>query len=186
MQLPATNNIVWAGEFESKERASKQLTVIVPAVLLLILFLLYFNFGSVRDTLIVASTIPYAFIGGFISLWITQIIFGISAGIGFIILFGVNTINGIILITAMRENMAKMDLKEAISSAGHSRIRPIVMIALMGSMGLFPAALSTGMGSEIQKPLAIMIVDGLLICLILSLTVLPQVFYLAYRKKEET
>ncbi|PKQ65961.1 efflux RND transporter permease subunit [Raineya orbicola] len=184
VQLPKSNKLVWAGEFESKERASKQLAVIVPAVLLLILFLLYFNFGTIKDTLIAASTIPYAFIGGFISLWVTQTIFGISAGIGFIILFGVNTINSIILIAVMKENMRKMTLHEAISNGVHSRIRPIVMIALMGSMGLLPAALSTGMGSEIQKPLAIMIVGGLLICMILSLTVLPQVFYWAYRKTE--
>ncbi|MDP3200399.1 MAG: CusA/CzcA family heavy metal efflux RND transporter [Algoriphagus sp.] len=184
VKLPKANKMIWAGEFESKERASKQLAVIVPAVLLLILFLLYFNFGTVKDTLIAASTIPYAFIGGFISLWATQTIFGISAGIGFIILFGVNTINGIILIAVMKENMRRMSLHEAISNGVHSRIRPIVMIALMGSMGLLPAALSTGMGSEIQKPLAIMIVGGLLICMILSLTVLPQVFYLAYRKTE--
>lgn len=185
VQLPAKNKMVWAGEFESKERASKQLMVIVPAVLLLILFLLYFNFGTVKDTLIAASTIPYAFIGGFISLWATQTIFGISAGIGFIILFGVNTINSIILIAVMKENMQKMKLRDAIRNGVHSRIRPIVMIALMGSMGLFPAALSTGMGSEIQKPLAIMIVGGLLICMILSLTVLPQVFYLAYRNSDK-
>lgn len=184
VNIPARNEIVWAGEFESKERASKQLALIVPAVLLLILFLLYFNFGTVKDTLIAASTIPYAFVGGFISLWVTQTIFGISAGIGFIILFGVNTINSIILIAVMKENMRKMNLREAISSGVHSRIRPIVMIALMGSTGLLPAALSTGMGSEIQKPLAIMIVGGLLICMILSLTVLPQVFYWAYKKSD--
>ncbi|MCK9450634.1 MAG: CusA/CzcA family heavy metal efflux RND transporter [Bacteroidales bacterium] len=184
VSLPPTNKMVWAGEFESKERAGKQLALIVPAVLLLILFLLYFNFGNLKDTLIAASTIPYAFIGGFISLWVTQTIFGISAGIGFIILFGVNTINSIILIAVMKENMRKMPLHEAISYGVRTRIRPIVMIALMGSMGLFPAALSTGMGSEIQKPLAIMIVGGLIICMILALTVLPQVFYLAYRKTE--
>lgn len=184
VHLPKANKMVWAGEFESKERASRQLAVIVPAVLLLILFLLYFNFGTVKDTLIAASTIPFAFIGGFLSLWITQTIFGISAGIGFIILFGVNTINSIILIAVMKENMQKMGLREAISNGVYSRIRPIVMIALMGSMGLLPAALSSGMGSEIQKPLAIMIVGGLLICMILSLTVLPQIFYWAYRKKE--
>src|SRR5690554_3255922 len=182
VSLPAKNKIVWAGEFESKERASKQLMVIVPAVLLLILFLLYFNFGTVKDTLIAASTIPYAFIGGFISLWATQTIFGISAGIGFIILFGVNTINSIILIAVMKENMQKMNLKEAISNGVYDRIRPIVMIALMGSLGLLPAALSSGMGSEIQRPLAIMIVGGLLICMILSLTVLPQIFHWAYHK----
>lgn len=181
--LPTRYRIEWAGEFESKERATKQLTVIVPAVLLLILFLLYFNFNSTRDTLIAASTIPYAFIGGFISLWVTGTIFGISAGIGFIILFGVNTINSIILIAVMKENLRKMKLAEAVSKGVYDRIRPVVMIALMGSLGLLPAALSTGMGSEIQKPLAIMIVGGLLICMVLSLTVLPQVFYWAYRKK---
>ncbi len=183
VNLPKANKMVWAGEFESKERATGQLAVIVPAILILILFLLYFNFGNLKDTVIAASTIPFAFIGGFLSLWITNTIFGISAGIGFIILFGVNTINSIILIAVMRQNLRKMPLAEAISSGVYSRIRPIVMIALMGSMGLLPAALSTGMGSEIQKPLAIMIVGGLIICMLLSLTVLPQVFYWAYRKK---
>lgn len=181
VKLPPDHKIVWAGEFESKERATKQLAVIVPAVLILILCLLYFNFGTLKDTLIAASTIPYAFVGGFISLWITGTIFGISAGIGFIILFGVNTINSIILIAVMKENMHTMSLREAVSQGVYSRIRPIVMIALMGSMGLLPAALSTGMGSEIQKPLAIMIVGGLLICMVLSLTVLPQIFYRAYK-----
>ena len=184
VHLPGKHKMVWAGEFESKERATAQLAVIVPAVLLLILFLLYFNFGTIKDTLIAASTIPYAFIGGFVSLWLTGTVFGISAGIGFIILFGVNTINSIILIAVMKDNLRKMSLKEAIDQGVHSRIRPIVMIALMGSLGLLPAALSTGMGSEIQKPLAIMIVGGLLICMILSLTVLPQVFYGAYKGKK--
>ncbi|WP_447637218.1 efflux RND transporter permease subunit [Flavobacterium microcysteis] len=186
VKLPKENTMKWAGEFESKERASKQLAIIVPVVLLFILFLLYFNFGNMKDTLIATSTIPYAFAGGFLSLWMTGTIFGISAGIGFIILFGVNTINGIILIAVMKDNLrAKMPLKKAISEGVYSRIRPIVMIALMGSMGLLPAALSSGMGSEIQKPLAIMIVGGLLYCMIFSLTVLPQVFYIAYRRKHE-
>ncbi|WP_296147814.1 CusA/CzcA family heavy metal efflux RND transporter [uncultured Flavobacterium sp.] len=186
VKLPKENTMKWAGEFESKERASKQLAIIVPVVLLFILFLLYFNFGNIKDTLIATSTIPYAFAGGFLSLWMTGTIFGISAGIGFIILFGVNTINGIILIAVMKENLrAKMLLKDAIAEGVYSRIRPIVMIALMGSMGLLPAALSSGMGSEIQKPLAIMIVGGLIFCMIFSLTVLPQIFYLAYRKKHD-
>lgn len=184
VQIPGKNKMEWAGEFESKERATRQLAIIVPAVLILILFLLYFNFGTLKDTLIAASTIPYAFIGGFCSLWVTGTIFGISAGIGFIILFGVNTINSIILIAVIRENIRrKMTLHQAISKGIYERIRPIVMIALMGSMGLLPAALSTGMGSEIQKPLAIMIVGGLLVCMVLSFTVLPQVIYFAYRDR---
>jgi cobalt-zinc-cadmium resistance protein CzcA len=183
VKLPKENYMEWAGEFESKERATKQLMTVIPISLILILVLLYSNFGKVKDTAIAAITIPFAFIGGFISLWITSTIFGISAGIGLIILFGVNTINGIILIAVMKEYINQYPIKEGISLAVKSRIRSIVMIALMGSMGLLPAAMSTGMGSEIQKPLAIMIVGGLLICLILSFTVLPVVFYLAYRKK---
>lgn len=184
VKLPKQNTMKWAGEFESKERASNQLAMIVPVVLIFIMFLLYFNFGNLKDTLLALSTMPYAFIGGFISLWATGTIFGISAGIGFIILFGVSAIDGIVLIGVMKENLKSgMPLKQAISEGVHSRIRPVVMIALMGSLGLLPAALSTGMGSEIQKPLAIMIVGGIVICMILSLTVLPQVFYYAYRKK---
>src|SRR5690606_9076371 len=144
--IPEENKVVWAGEFESKERATAQLAVIVPAVLLLILFLLYFNFGTIKDTLIASSTIPFAFIGGFISLWLTGTVFGISAGIGFIILFGVNTINSIILIAVMKDNLRKMNLEDAVSKGVYDRIRPIVMIALMGSLGLLPASLSSGMG----------------------------------------
>lgn len=181
--LPPALKMEWAGEFESKERATAQLAMIVPVCLLLILFLLYLNFGTVRDTLIAASTIPYAFIGGMLSLWATGTIFGISAGIGFIILFGVNTINSIILIAVMRDNLRRrLPLGEAIRIGVHSRIRPIVMIALMGSLGLLPAALSSGMGSEIQKPLAIMITGGLPVCMVLSLTVLPLMFRFAYRR----
>ena len=183
VSLPKENYMEWAGEFESKERATHQLMTVIPISLVLILLLLYSNFGNVKDTAIAAITIPFAFIGGFLSLWITGTIFGISAGIGLIILFGVNTINAIILIAVMKEYLKKNPLKKAISLGVSSRIRSVVMIALMGSMGLLPAALSTSMGSEIQKPLAIMIVGGLLICLVLSFTILPVVFYYAYRKK---
>ncbi len=157
---------------------------VVPISLILILLLLYANFGNVKDTLISSLTLAFAFIGGFISLWVTGTTFGISAGIGFIILFGVATIDGIVLIGVMKENLVhKMSLKPAIYEAVKSRIRPILMIALMGAMGLLPAALSNGMGSEIQKPLAIMIVGGLIMCMILSFSILPIVFYYAYRKE---
>ncbi|GAA5022009.1 cation transporter [Marivirga lumbricoides] len=184
VELPSSSKMEWAGEFESKERATKQLATIVPVSLLLIMFLLWMNFeGNMKDTLVSFMVLPFAFIGGYLSLWITGTTFGISAGIGFIILFGVATIDGIVLIGNIRQNLNdRIPLKEAISKAVYSRIRPILMIAFMGAMGLLPAALSNGMGSEIQKPLAIMIVGGLLICMILSLTVLPQVYYLAYRK----
>jgi cobalt-zinc-cadmium resistance protein CzcA len=175
--------IVWAGEFESQQRATQRLSIVVPAVLLLLLFLFYMNFGTVKDTLIAASAIPYAFIGGFISLWISGIPFGISAGIGFVILFGIVATNSILLTSTMKMLLQQSRSVEfAIQEAVRIRMRALIMITLMGSVGLLPAALSTGMGSEIQKPLAIMIVGGILICLILSITVLPQVFYWGYRK----
>lgn len=183
VQLKNENKMEWAGEFESQQRATSRLMIIVPAVLLLILFLLYLNFGTVKDTLIAASAMPYAFVGGFLSLWLTGTIFGISAGIGFIILFGITAIDSILLIALMKNKMQQThNLRLAIDAAVSSRIRPVLMIALMGSMGLLPAALSSGMGSEIQKPLAIMIVGGIIVCMVLSFTVLPQVFYFAYRR----
>lgn len=186
VKLPKSYKVVWAGEFESKERATKQLMQVVPVSLLLILLLLYANFGNLKDTLISSLTLAFAFIGGFVSLWVTGTTFGISAGIGFIILFGVATIDGIVLIGVMKENLLnKMGLIPAIYEAVKSRIRPILMIALMGAMGLLPAALSNGMGSEIQKPLAIMIVGGLIICMILSFSILPIVFYYAYKKENK-
>ena len=183
IQLNKENKMVWAGEFESQQRATKRLMVIIPTVVLIIMFLLYLNFGTVKDTLIATSAMPYAFIGGFISLWTTGTVFGISTGIGFIILFGITAINSILLIALMKTNLQQTrNLRLAIETAIHSRVRPVLMIALMGSMGLLPAALSHGMGSEIQKPLAIMIVGGIIICMLLSFTVLPQVFYFAYRR----
>lgn len=183
--IPKSTKIEWAGEFESQQRATKRLTLIVPAVLILILVLLYMHFNSVKDTLLAASAMPYAFIGGFLSLWVTQTNFGISAGIGFIILFGIVSIDSILLISLMKNEFHSCrNIDVAIDRAVSQRIRPVLMIALMGSMGLLPAAISTGMGSEIQKPLAIMIVGGIIICMILSFTVLPQVFYYAYRNEK--
>lgn len=186
VNLPKGNYMEWAGEFESKERAGKQLAFVLPISLVLILLLLYFNFGDIKNTAVASVTLLFAFVGGFISLWVTGTIFGISAGIGFIILFGVATIDGIVLLGVIEDNRkAGMQLVVAITEGVKSRIRPVVMIALMGSMGLLPAALSTGMGSEIQKPLAIMIVGGLIFCLLLSFSILPIVYYFAHRKTEK-
>jgi len=186
VMLPIGSKMEWAGEFESQQRATQRLSIVVPAVLLLLLFLFYMNFGTVKDTLIAASAFPYAFIGGFISLWISGIPFGISAGIGFVILFGIIATNSILLTSTMKTLLQQSrDIEFAINEAVRIRLRALLMITLMGSVGLLPAAVSTGMGSEIQKPLAIMIVGGILICMILSFTVLPQVFYYAYRKKGE-
>lgn len=186
LQLPNSYKLEWAGEFESQQRATARLFKVVPISLLLITFLLYIYFNNLKDTAIALITVPFAFVAGFMSLLISNTLFGISAGIGFIILFGVSTIDGIILISIMKDNYAKgKSLKEAIAQGIFDRIRPILMISLMGSLGLLPAALSKGMGSEIQKPLAIVIVGGLIITMFFSLLVLPHIFYFAYRKKDQ-
>lgn len=183
VKLEAKNRMVWAGEFESQQRATRNLMVIIPAVLALILFLLYLHFSTVKDTLIASCAMLFAFVGGFISLWVTGTVFGISAGIGFIILLGIVSIDSILLITLMKEYFLQTrNIGLSIGKAVRRRIRPVLMIALMGSFGLLPAALSNGMGAEVQKSFAIMIVGGIPVCMILSFTVLPQIFYLAYRK----
>lgn len=186
LKLPNSYKLEWAGEFESQQRATDRLFKIVPLSLLLITFLLYIYFNNMKDTIISLMTLPFAFVGGYLSLLITNTLFGISAGIGFIILFGVGTIDGIILITVMKDYFERgKRLKDAIAQGIYDRTRPILMIALMGSLGLLPAATSKGMGSEIQKPLAIVIVGGLLIGMVFSLFILPHVFYFAYRKKDK-
>ena len=182
--LNSENKMEWAGEFESQQRATNRLKLIIPVVIFLVLFLLYMNFGNVKDTLIAASTIPYGFIAGFLSLWITGTIFGISAGIGFIILFGITAVNSILLTALIKRTLAKTrNLEYSINDSVKKLVRPIIMVALMGAVGLLPASLSSGMGSEVQKPFAIMIVGGMMFCMLLSFTVLPQVFYYAYRKE---
>jgi cobalt-zinc-cadmium resistance protein CzcA len=142
------------------------------------------NFGTVKDTLIATAAFPIAFVGGFLSIWRTGTTFGISAGIGFCVLFGIEATNSILLVGVIKDNLRTIrNLKEAINVAVVSRVRPMIMIALLGSMGLLPAALSSGMGSEVQKPVAIIIVGGMLISVILSIAVLPQIYYFAYKKK---
>ncbi|TCO09191.1 efflux RND transporter permease subunit [Natronoflexus pectinivorans] len=182
LNLPRGYTIEWAGEFENKERATRRLAEIIPIALLLIFFLLFMNFGNIRDTLIALSCIPFAYMGGMVALLSTGTVFGISAGVGFIILFGVGVLDGSILISVIKNNLQKrMTLHDAIHNGVYSRIRPVVMLALMGALGLLPAALSTGMGSEIQKPIAIMSVIGMMISMVFTLLILPLIFHYAYK-----
>ena len=183
VELPKGNKMVWAGEFESQQRAIKRLMVIVPSALLLSLFVLYLTFGTIRDCLVVVSSMPYAFIGGFLAIMFSGTTFGISVGVGFIIMFGIESIDNIVLVTGMKRMLHQTrDLKLAIDEGVRQRLRPVLMTSLISAFGLLPAALSTGIGSEVQRPLATVIVGGQLICMILSFTVTPQVFYFLYRK----
>ena len=172
----------WNGEFENQIRASNTLARVVPICLLVIFLILYTTFGNAKDAVLVLMNVPFALIGGILALHITRINFSISAGIGFIALFGVCIQNGVILISVFRKNLQDgLQLDDAILSGVISRVRPVVMTALMAAIGLMPAAVSTGIGSETQKPLAIVVIGGLVTSTVLTLLILPVIYAIVYR-----
>jgi cobalt-zinc-cadmium resistance protein CzcA len=188
VKLPKGYTIVWTGEFENQVRASGTLSQVVPISILAIFVLLFILFGNAKDAGLVLLNVPFALIGGILALHVTGMNFGISAGVGFIALFGICVQNGVILISVFKNNQKeKMPLKDSIIDGVKSRIRPVVMTALMAAIGLLPAAMSTGIGSESQKPLAIVIIGGLITATILTLLIFPNIYYWAnlrmYNKK---
>lgn len=182
VQLPQGYTATWNGEFENQQRANATLARVVPLCLLVIFLILFITFGNVKDATLTILNVPFALIGGILALHITGMNFSISAGIGFIALFGVCIQNGVILISVFRKNLeAKMHLDEAIMNGVISRVRPVVMTALMAAIGLFPAAIATGIGSETQKPLARVVIGGLVTSTILTLLILPCMYALVYK-----
>nr|WP_249817300.1 efflux RND transporter permease subunit [Bradyrhizobium sp. 179] len=174
VQLPPGYRIVWSGEFDNLEAAKARLMVVVPVTLLLIFVLLYSLFNSVRDSLLALAGIPFAVGGGLIALYLAGLDFSISAAIGFISLFGVAVMDGILNITYFRELRASgMSIAEAVFHGAEQRMRPMLMTALSAGVGLFPAALSHGIGSQVQRPLATVVVGGMFIGPLLLLVVAP-------------
>jgi cobalt-zinc-cadmium resistance protein CzcA len=185
--LPKGYEVVWTGEFENQVRASSTLANVVPLSLIGIFILLYILFGNAKDAGLVLLNVPFAIIGGIFALHLTGINFGISAGVGFIALFGICVQNGVILISVFNSNLkSRMQLIPAIKEGVKSRIRPVVMTALMAAIGLLPAALSTGIGSESQKPLAVVIIGGLITATILTLLTFPVIYYWSNIKKHKS
>ena len=176
----------WAGEFENQVRAQAKLGQVVPVVLVLIFILLFISFGNALDAGLVLVNVPFALIGGILALHVTGTIFSISAGIGFIALFGICIQNGVILISVFKQNLhQKIPLIQAVKEGVKTRIRPVIMTALMAAIGLFPAAISTGIGSETQKPLAIVVIGGLISSTILTLLIFPLIVELLYRRSHK-
>jgi len=176
--------IEWKGEFENQVRAVDSLKQMVPISIFCIFVLLFITFNNPLDPALVLLNVPFALIGGIWALFLTGTNFSISAGVGFIALLGVCIQNGVILITVFKQNVnAKMPLHLAVREGVISRIRPVVMTALMASLGLLPAALSTGIGSETQKPLAIVVIGGLITSTILTLFIFPLLVQYVYGKK---
>ncbi|MDP4217674.1 MAG: CusA/CzcA family heavy metal efflux RND transporter [Bacteroidota bacterium] len=180
-------SMVWQGDFENQQRASKRLREVVPISLLLIFLLLFIMFGNLKDAGLVFLNVPCAVVGGILALLMTGTNFSISAGIGFIALFGICILEGVLLITAFKHNLERIrgtesPLYTSIKLGVNDLIRPVLMTALMATIGLLPAAVSTGIGSESSRPLARVVIGGLLCATAFSLLIFPLAFFLAYRK----
>jgi heavy metal efflux system protein len=174
VQLPVGYRIVWAGEFEDYQNATARLEAIVPVALILILALLYGLFNSLRDSLLATAGIPFSIGGGIIALYLTGLDFSISAAIGFVSLFGVSVMNGILVITYFNQvRSTGVGNIEAMFHAAEQRMRPMLMTALSACIGLLPAAMSSGIGSQVQRPLATVVVGGMLIGPVIMLVVVP-------------
>lgn len=179
-------DLTWNGEFENQVRATNQLKIVIPISIALIFMWLFFMFNSAKNAVAVLMNVPFALIGGILALFFTGIHFSISAGVGFIALFGVSVQNGVILVSVFNKlKDAGADVRSAIVDGALSRVRPVVMTALMAGFGLLPAALSTGIGSETQRPLAVVMIGGLISDTILTLITLPAIYLIWHRSKKE-
>ncbi len=172
--------VSWGGEFESARRAGKRLAIVIPATIVLIFVLLLAMFGRPREgVLILANVLLTSPVGGLAALLFTGTNFSVSSGVGFLALFGVSVQTGVILVAYVNElRVEGLGLEEAIEKAADLRLRPIMMTALVATLGLLPAAISTGIGSDSQKPLAVVVVGGLVSSLALSLLLLPMLYRL--------
>jgi cobalt-zinc-cadmium resistance protein CzcA len=186
VKLPPGYRVVWAGEFEELQAAQKRLEIIVPISLALIMVLLYGLFNSLRDSLVVLAGIPFAIAGGILALYLTDLDFSISAAVGFVSLFGVSVMNGILIITYYNEvRRSGARGVAAMQRAAEQRMRPMLMTALSACIGLLPAAISHGIGSQVQRPLATVIVGGMLLGPILLLVVVPALQMLLLGKDRD-
>jgi cobalt-zinc-cadmium resistance protein CzcA len=187
VQLPAGYRLEWAGEFADLNQAQQRLEIVVPVSLVLILMLLYALFNSIKDALLALSGIPFAIGGGVLALFVAGLPFSISAAIGFISLFGVSVMNGILLITYYNQLRLGGDASlDAMFKAAEQRMRPMLMTAFSAAIGLFPAAISHGIGSQVQRPLATVVVGGMLLGPVLLLIVVPALQALFLFSKSDT
>lgn len=177
IQIPSGYRIIWSGEFQRQQEALAQLAVVLPVTILIILGILYAAFGTIRSAAVVFAVVPLAAIGGVLGLFFTGTYFSISAGVGFIALFGVAVQNGILLVSCVGELQRRgLELQEAVFEGAVARMRPVLMTATVATLGLLPAALSNEIGAQTQKPFAIVIIGGLVSATALTLLVLPTLY----------
>jgi cobalt-zinc-cadmium resistance protein CzcA len=177
VKMPAGYFTTYGGQFENQARATRRLGVIVPLVLLLIAGLLYASFGTVRHALLVMLNVPFALVGGIGALWLRGLNLNLSASVGFIALFGVAVLNGVVLVSYINQlRAAGYALGDAVREGAEVRLRPVLMTALVAGVGFIPMAVSTSAGAEVQRPLATVVIGGLVSSTLLTLLVLPTVY----------
>ncbi len=185
LDLPPGYSITYGGQFENLQHATARLMIAVPVALLLILFLLYLAFDSMREALVIFAAVPLAAVGGILALELRGLPFSISAGIGFIALFGVAVLNGLVLVNEFIRLRGRegLDLKGLIEEGARARLRPVLTTALVASLGFLPMAISTTNGAEVQRPLATVVIGGLVTSTLLTLVVLPAIYFLVEKRR---
>jgi cobalt-zinc-cadmium resistance protein CzcA len=186
VKVPTGYWTTWGGTFEQLQFAAKRLQIVVPVALLLVFMLLFVMFNNVKDGLLVFTGVPFALTGGILALWLRDIPLSISAGVGFIALSGVAVLNGLVMISFIRSLREEgRSLEAAIHEGALTRLRPVLMTALVASLGFIPMAIATGTGAEVQRPLATVVIGGILSSTVLTLLVLPLLYRLAHWREEE-
>lgn len=187
IKIPAGYWLEWGGQFENLKAASQRLAVVVPACFFMIFLLLFMALNSVKHALLVFSGIPLALIGGILTLWLFSLPFSISAAVGFIALSGISVLNGLVMVTSINQHVqAGKKIADAVLHGASEKLRPMLMAAIVPSLGYVPMALSTGAGAEVQKPLALVVIGGLLVSTMLTLFVLPALYKKVTKAKEIT
>jgi cobalt-zinc-cadmium resistance protein CzcA len=180
--------VSWGGQFENLARARTRLSLILPITVLIVFALLFVAFASVRDAALVLVNVPFSLVGGILALYLRGIHLSVSAAVGFITLFGVAVMGGLLYVAEINRRLSELGatLEDAVVGGATSQIRPMFMLIIVAMLGMMPAALATGIGSDIQRPLATVIVGGLLSTLLLTLLVLPSLYYIAAPRKALT
>jgi cobalt-zinc-cadmium resistance protein CzcA len=188
VKLPAGYRVEWGGQFENLARARKRLTLILPITIAIIFILLFFTFGSTKYASLVMMNVPFSLVGGILALYLRHINLSVSAAVGFISLFGVAVMSGVLVVAEInrrRRSNPRLAVRRAIIEGSLAQMRPVLMMVLVALLGMVPAARATGIGSDVQRPLATVVVGGLLSTLLLTLLALPSLYALiAGRQKD--
>jgi cobalt-zinc-cadmium resistance protein CzcA len=177
VKLPTGYLVTWGGQFRLQQEANKRMLVVIPLTLLIIFILLYSTFNSIKNTLLIFLNIPLALVGGIVGLWITGQNLSVPASVGFIALFGIALLNGIVLVSYLNQLLREgMSIDDASINGACLRLRPVLMTAITTALGLIPLLLSSGTGSEVQRPLATVVIGGLFTSTVLTLLVLPALY----------